>query len=260
MKVDVYMPLYLGDYAKDTGDLTTEEHGAYLLIMMAMWAAGGSIPVARMAAFSRVPARRWPAVWATIQRFFLTTGETVSQGRLLRELEAAEKRRTVATNNGTRGGRPRGELTHSDNNRPVTSGLASGSVPVNRNETSSPSPSESPSDRITDKDPSPSAREIVYSPAFEAVWEHTGRRGGKLKAFKAWKAVGRPELSAIEAVWASYLLSERPQAGFIQDLSTWLNGRGHQQKWVAAAPRPVFGRASNNVAVAEEFMRERGIR
>lgn len=43
-EVKAWMPLYCGDYLRDTVDLTHAEHGAYLLTMMAYWANGESLP------------------------------------------------------------------------------------------------------------------------------------------------------------------------------------------------------------------------
>ena len=43
MKMDIWMPLYIGDYTADTIDLVNSEHGAYLRCMMAYWRKGGAL-------------------------------------------------------------------------------------------------------------------------------------------------------------------------------------------------------------------------
>jgi uncharacterized protein YdaU (DUF1376 family) len=47
-KTDIWMPLYIGDYLKDTIGLTYAEHGAYLLALMKYWSKGEALTPAEL--------------------------------------------------------------------------------------------------------------------------------------------------------------------------------------------------------------------
>lgn len=119
-KSDIWMPIYIGDYLSDTMHLSTEQHGAYFLILLYGWRNGGLIPSddESLAQICRMPLELWKNNRQVISRFFIC-GETWTQKRQLAEIEKASNRRDAAKTNGIKGGRPK-------NNPQVSSGLTNG--------------------------------------------------------------------------------------------------------------------------------------
>ena len=68
-----YIQLYVADYLADTMHLTTEEHGAYLLLIMNYWQTGHAIPKKRLASVARMSNARWTDVENTLSEFFIET-------------------------------------------------------------------------------------------------------------------------------------------------------------------------------------------
>lgn len=100
-----YMPLFLGDYRRDTTDLTCLEHGAYLQLLSELWIAGGHLPFdpPRLAKRISLSPAKWDGVWARIGRFFDVFEGKVSQKRLLYELQQARRLRMARTKSGRKG-------------------------------------------------------------------------------------------------------------------------------------------------------------
>lgn len=91
-RVDVWMPLYIGDYLADTRRLTTTEHGAYLLLLMEQWRRGW-LPDddAQLARITGMRLDQWRKAAQTLRCYF-DTGEipgTIRQKRLHAEREKA---------------------------------------------------------------------------------------------------------------------------------------------------------------------------
>lgn len=109
MKTDIWMPIYIGDYLKDTRHLNTEEHGAYFLILIELWNKNGKtkkIILPRIAL--KTDKEFFDNIWPQIEEFFLVEESgLVTQKRLSLELKSSIKRRKAAKNNGKKGGRPK---------------------------------------------------------------------------------------------------------------------------------------------------------
>jgi uncharacterized protein YdaU (DUF1376 family) len=66
-----WMPLYVGDYLRDTRDLNTLQHGAYLLLIMHYW-QHDVLPAddARLAAIAGLPVAQWRRIREPVQAKF----------------------------------------------------------------------------------------------------------------------------------------------------------------------------------------------
>lgn len=82
-----YMQFYVADYLADTAHLTTEEHGAYLLLMFNYWQTGKKIPKDRLRKIARVSSDRWPDVERSLSEFFRDTGGFWRHERIEADLE-----------------------------------------------------------------------------------------------------------------------------------------------------------------------------
>ena len=100
------MLLWTDAYMADTSHLTTYEHGAYLLILMAMWRAGGYLPNddIRLARTARTTPGKWAQIAPTIRQFLTIDGDTVTQKRLMVEISNARCRKTNFESAGKLGG------------------------------------------------------------------------------------------------------------------------------------------------------------
>lgn len=86
-----YMQLYIADYLADTMHLSTEEHGAYLLLMFNYWQTGRAIPKNRLAKIARVSSERWGAVEESLKEFFTDNGTEWVHKRIEDDLAAVRE-------------------------------------------------------------------------------------------------------------------------------------------------------------------------
>jgi len=83
------MQFYVGDYIQKTLHLTTEQNGAYLLLLFAMWQGNACLPndQTKLARIARVSPKRWQSVWREIHVFFTFDGDVIRQDRLTKEFQ-----------------------------------------------------------------------------------------------------------------------------------------------------------------------------
>lgn len=125
MKNDAWMPLYIGDYLRDTGHLTAAEHGAYLLLLMQAWTRGGSLPAddARLRAMCRMGAKAWQGSRETILAFFVLEGGAYRHKRVSAELERATSTSSSRSMSGALGAAKRWEKARKNNDRPMANAI-----------------------------------------------------------------------------------------------------------------------------------------
>jgi len=100
-----FMQLYVADYLGDTRHLTTEQHGAYLLILMTMWRSDGRLPNddKKLARIVGCTPSRWAKIGPEVMEFFEIDEAEITNGRLSKELEKAREKSIKRAVSGTRG-------------------------------------------------------------------------------------------------------------------------------------------------------------
>lgn len=132
-KSDTWMPLYIADYLRDTMHLTRDQHGGYMLLLMACWDRAGRLPndPGQLAGIAKASATEWRKLAPVLLPFFEVDGSDLIQHRVISEHEKAallsEKRRL----SGAQGGRPRKQ----NDSKPKANGLQNGSQTTSQNET-----------------------------------------------------------------------------------------------------------------------------
>jgi len=196
-----YMQLYTSDYLADTAHLTTEEHGAYLLLLMNYWQRGKPLDNTdgRLAHVARLSAERWKAVEPILAEFFMIEGTTWVQARIERDLDKIRDKSSKLAANGSIGGSKR-----------------------QANAKQLPIYEEEEEDKEEDEDNKKTS-------SFDAFWTAYPRKTAKGAATAAWvKALKKA--TAEEIIKAAHAYRDDPNRdeGFTAHASTWLN----QERWL----------------------------
>ncbi|WP_407976119.1 YdaU family protein [Brucella pseudogrignonensis] len=219
-----FMQLYVSDYLGDTMHLTTEQHGAYLLLLMTMWRQGGSLPndPSKLARIARVTARRWHLIAAEVMEFFDVSGDEITQKRLVEEYQKAVSIREKRSVSGKRGAQAK-SLKNNDEAPAIAKQV--------------PQHSQKPEPYITTDVVIKETRERDFASEFESqFWPLYPNKVGKPVARTAFlKARKKADLETIIAGLRAYVSKTDDRAWC--NPSTWLN----QERWTDAPAQVTRG-------------------
>jgi uncharacterized phage protein (TIGR02220 family) len=107
-KPDAWMPLYVADYLADTTRLTTEQHGAYLLLLIDYWRNGRPPNDDRvLAQITGLTLTRWLNHRPVLERFFTVDNGVWSQKRADEEMQKAVELQANLSGRGKKGAEAR---------------------------------------------------------------------------------------------------------------------------------------------------------
>lgn len=101
-----YMPFYPADYLADTRHLSTEQHGAYLLLLMVAWGRGGVLPndEKKLSRIAGVTVRKWKSLSVEVMEFFEVDGDNISSPRMTKEYQKVTRKIELRAKAGRAGG------------------------------------------------------------------------------------------------------------------------------------------------------------
>lgn len=259
-KPDGWMPLYIADYRADTSRLTTEQHGAYLLILMDYWRNGPPPDDDEvLAQITLLPIARWRKHRPKLAQFFTIKNGVMRQKRADAEMiraQAMNRQRSEAgkISAAKRWGKQDDNETGNDEDNGSGNAGNNGSVTTVITEQvtegarkNAPSPSPSPSPIPAPEAPSPTPTQIQKSIARPArspdgVKILTGlgveeqhakdwiaaRKGSPLTPTVVESLVREAEKAGISVAAAVKVAAESSWRGFKASWVTERKGNGHE--------------------------------
>jgi len=221
-----YMQLYVADYLADTAHLTTEEHGAYLLMLFSYWQTGKPLRSDRLATVARMSNDRWDSVEKTLSEFF---NIDVNPGcwthlRVEADLHQVASKSTQASDAGKKSALARARAKQALQTNASTDVATKSQRKANHTDTDTDTDTEQNQHQKT-------SLKFDQKTAFDIFWKLYPRKVGKAAASAkfATKCKDAETFSSIirsvgEHIESAWDLSEM---NFIPHAATWLN----QSRW-----------------------------
>jgi uncharacterized protein YdaU (DUF1376 family) len=224
-----WFKMFPSDFLTGTADLSCEEVGAYILLLLHAWERDGRLPreKPRLARLFHLDDETFSEVWKAIEGKFTEDESGLYNPRLEAtrvDAEEAHQRRVEA---GRLGGRPESNAKAKAKQR-----LNKGSVHARMTSDSSSLNSKKKRDQSIEAD-------------FERFWKVYPRKVGKRPALRAWKKLGKARPDA-DVLIAAVLMQagsddwQKDGGQYIPHPTTWLN----QGRWEDELP-PASTRAAN---------------
>lgn len=258
---DTWMPFYVGDYLKDTQALQAEQHGAYLLLIMAAWNDGGSVPddPEDLAAIARVPLERWQShTAAKVLPFFRHEAGRYVHDRVAAELMRARDKVEQKSKAGAAGAAARWQSDGSRNANANASAVRG----QWRNDAPSPSQSHSTAEAV---EKAPRTRSAAPQPPADV----------EPQTWADWLDLRRKKRAPVTSTVIEGARSEAAKAGLTLDafLRIWCfrGSQGLQADWLkpeekarhGAAAIPSFAKGAqieaHNQAVLDRILEQEGL-
>jgi uncharacterized protein YdaU (DUF1376 family) len=179
--------LYFSDLAGDTLHLSDAEMGSYVLLIGAMWNAGGRLErdEASLARIARCSRGQWPRRWARLARFFVVEPASLCHQRVTAEREEmgriAAERRLAGKAGASAKALKRNETT------PANAGGAGPRLPVGEES----KPPAHPESRLQ-RDADASQDGVGAAGAGEGAMREASRPDPARAAFEAWNRIAGP--------------------------------------------------------------------
>lgn len=121
-----WMPFYWADYFADTTHLSTEEHGAYLLLIGAYWRRAAPLPDDHkfLAGAAKLSRQRWGIIKNVVGAFFEIEGGVWKHKRIDLEILKSTERLNSARANGRAGGLAKSYLPTTTPTKEVSNNLS----------------------------------------------------------------------------------------------------------------------------------------
>lgn len=231
------MPLFIGDYLADTSRLTTEQHGAYLLLLMDYWRNGPPPDDnGTLAQITRLSFDAWSNARAKLEQFFTIENGVWRQKRVDEEMASAavNKGKASAKAKAAADARWGKDEKNAPSNAPSKTQAMLEECPL-----PSPSPSQTTTSKPSVKKPD------EYPKEFEAAWEAYPPRSGASKpdSLKGWKARIKAGASAEEILsgvkrYATYVEARGTEDSYIKQPVTFFGPGNHfKSNWAISQPR-----------------------